>query len=142
MVDTIPEDPVPKDHRIAIGDVVIGMREYGRSSSKPSLVFLPALGVPLRYYDKLLRLWAARGRHVLSMEWRGMPESPVGNSGRARFGYSNLLREDLPAVVRLAQDLGTGDVVMVGHSMGGQLAVLAAVFNDAGLGARSSVRFL
>lgn len=48
-----------------------------------------------------------------------MPESPVGNLGRARFGYSNLLREDLPAVVRLVKNLGTGEVVMVGHSMGG-----------------------
>lgn len=69
MVDAIPEDPVAKNHRIAIGDVVIGMREYGQPSSMPSLVFFSRLGVPLRYYDNLLRLWATRGRHVLSMEW-------------------------------------------------------------------------
>jgi predicted alpha/beta hydrolase len=110
-------------HRVDVGEIQIGVREYGTPGPEPSVVFLPAMGVPLGYYDRLLTAWP---RHVIAVEWRGMPESEVGDLRRARFGYSDLLRLDLPAAVALAVERGAPQVVLVGHSLGGQIALLAA----------------
>ncbi|MFG1605044.1 alpha/beta fold hydrolase [Actinoplanes sp. NPDC049265] len=108
---------------IEVDGFTIGVREYGTPDARPSVVFLPAMGVPLSYYHRLLAAWP---RHVIAVEWRGMPESRVGDLRRARFGYSDLLRRDLPAAVALAVERGAPQVVLVGHSLGGQIALLAA----------------
>ncbi|MEV6630398.1 alpha/beta fold hydrolase [Actinoplanes sp. NPDC051470] len=110
-------------HRLDVDGVQVGVREYGEPGAGPSVVFLPAMGVPLRYYEPLFEAWP---RHVIGVEWRGQPESRVADLRRARFGYSDLLRVDLPAVVALAADRGAPQVVLVGHSLGGQIALLAA----------------
>lgn len=62
----------PRTHRLTLADAVIGVREYHTPSSEPSIVFLPALGVPIGYYEPLFQAWT---RHVIGVEWRGMPES-------------------------------------------------------------------
>lgn len=99
--------------------------EFGEATrARPPIVFLPALGVPLAYYRPLLTEWAARGRHLFGVEMRGMPEADPRALRRAPFGYGVLLRHDLPAV--FADPVLDGRrVVAVGHSLGGQLALLA-----------------
>lgn len=110
-------------HRVAVSGAHVGVREYGTPSAEPSIVFLPALGVPLGYYDNLLGSWR---RHVIGVEWRGMPESRVADLRRAQFGYADLVRVDLPAVAALAAERGAPGIALVGHSLGGQMALLAA----------------
>jgi predicted alpha/beta hydrolase len=87
------------------------------------IVVVPALGVPLAYYLPFLTEWAKRGRHLFGMETRGMPSTSVGAVRRQPFGYGVLVRYDLPAVFALPA-LESG-AVAVGHSLGGQLALLA-----------------
>ena len=115
--------PEPVEHRVPVDDAVLTVEEHSptRRGVGPAVVFLPALGVPLAYYRPLLTRWADRGRRVLAVELRGMPQSPVPDLRRARFGYADLVRTDVPAVAALAGD----DVALVGHSLGGQLALLA-----------------
>ncbi|GLY98555.1 hypothetical protein [Actinoplanes sp. NBRC 103695] len=48
-----------------------------------TVVFLPALGVPLSYYTLLLDAWAAEGRRVVGVEHRGQPASPIADCGGA-----------------------------------------------------------
>ncbi|RUQ98214.1 alpha/beta fold hydrolase [Labedella endophytica] len=100
------------------------VHEYGEPArGRAPIVFLPALGVPLAYYLPLFTEWAARRRHVFGVELRGMPATPVDDLRRQPFGYGELVRHDLPAVFSLpALEEGA---VAVGHSLGGQLAVLA-----------------
>jgi predicted alpha/beta hydrolase len=118
----------PHVHRVGAAGGSIAVEEYGRAhrgADAATVLFLPALGVPLSYYRRLLAGWAARGRHVLGVELRGGPQSPVADLRRDSFGYAHLVNVDLPAVLAL-DALDTGRVVLVGHSLGGHLALLAA----------------
>ncbi|KQQ05864.1 MULTISPECIES: alpha/beta fold hydrolase [unclassified Rathayibacter] len=115
--------PPPVAHRTIEGSPARFV-EYGEPGGRPSVLFVPALGVPLGYYGDLLAAWSARGRHVVAVELRGMPHSSVREVRRQRFGYSALANEDLPAVVREVLG-GPAGFLAVGHSLGGQLALLA-----------------
>lgn len=128
---TVPMEP--RLHPVSPADgVTLTLEEYGRPGAAASIVFLPALGVPLAYYRKLFAAWAARGRHVVGVELRGMPLSPVPDLRRDSFGYAHLVREDLPAVFAGPAVSAADRVVLAGHSLGGQLALLS--------GATGSVR--
>lgn len=102
------------------------VREPARDEARPTtVVFLPALGVPLSYYARLFDVWSADGKRVVGMEHRGQPMSPIAGIRRGRFGYSDIIRTDLPAVFALPEVRDAERVVLVGHSMGGALALLS-----------------
>lgn len=105
--------------------LTLTVEEYGTPGAAASVVFLPALGVPVAYYRPTFETWAARGRHVVGVELRGMPRSPVADLRRDSFGYARLVREDLPAVFAGPAVAAADRVVLVGHSLGGQLALLS-----------------
>jgi predicted alpha/beta hydrolase len=116
----------PRVHPVSSTDgQTLTIEEYGAPGPSASLVFLPALGVPVAYYRPLFEAWVARGRHVVGVELRGMPRSPVSDLRRNPFGYAHLLREDLPAVFTDPAVAAADRVVLVGHSLGGQLALLS-----------------
>jgi predicted alpha/beta hydrolase len=123
----------PRVHRVTSVDAVITVEEYGpeHRHRRASLVFLPALGVPLSYYRPLLEHWTGRGRHLVAVELRGMPQSPVRDLRQEAFGYSRLVRHDVPAVLAHEVLSSTGKVVIVGHSLGGQLALLSTASGTA-----------
>ncbi|WP_181058193.1 MULTISPECIES: alpha/beta fold hydrolase [unclassified Pseudoclavibacter] len=91
----------------------------------PPILFIPALGVPVNYYSRMLSAWAGDGRHIIALELRGMPLTPLSCVRRQRYGYSALIRNDLPAVADALLP-GAAPFIVVGHSLGGQLALLAA----------------
>jgi predicted alpha/beta hydrolase len=116
----------PRVHPVAsTNGLTLTVEEFGAPGPSASLVFLPALGVPVTYYRPLFETWAARGRHVVGVELRGMPRSPVSDLRRDSFGYAHLLREDLPAIFTDPAVAAADRVVLVGHSLGGQLALLS-----------------
>lgn len=99
----------------------IGYRVSGAEQAPTTVVFLPALGVPLAYYAYLISAWTSAGHQVIGVENRGQPLSPFAG----RFGYSDMVRRDLPAVFGIPQVPAAARVVLVGHSIGGALALLA-----------------
>lgn len=98
------------------------------------LYWLPALGVAARNYLPYARALAARGIGLALHEWRGAGSSDRRASRRADWGYRELLLDDLPAGLAMLRGRFPGAGVMLGgHSLGGQLAVLYAALQPAGI---------
>jgi predicted alpha/beta hydrolase len=96
--------------------------EQERSVSQAPVVVLPAMGVPARAYGRLAGELGERGHDATVVE---LPTS-------GDVGYDTLVRGSVGDAVSAASDAaGERGVVLVGHSLGGQLALLtAATRND------------
>ena len=97
------------------------------SDPSPALLCLPAMGVPARFYQPLIRALAdATGGPAYVAELRGQGDDPRRAAGGADFGYREIVEEDLPHWLdHLSREHPHRHVVLLGHSLGGQLAVLA-----------------
>ena len=91
------------------------------------LYWLPALGVTARNYAPFGHALAGRGIAVALHEWRGAGSSDRRASRRVDWGYRELLLADLPAGLAMLRSRFRDTRLMLGgHSLGGQLAVLYA----------------
>lgn len=98
------------------------------------LYWLPALGVAARNYLPFARALAARGIGVALHEWRGAGSSNRRANRHTDWGYRELLLDDLPAGLAVLRHRMPGAGLMLGgHSLGGQLAVLCAGLQPAGV---------
>ena len=65
--------------------------------ARVALLWLPALGVPARKYERLAVALAPHGIALGVHEWRGTGAHPARPSRRNDWGYRELLMEDIPA---------------------------------------------
>jgi predicted alpha/beta hydrolase len=102
----------------------------------PVLLFLPAMGAEASYYEPFARALATAGAGSLAlMDLRGQGRSSERASHFADFGYREMVEIDLPAAIAaLRGRYPNRPLLLVGHSLGGQLATLAAARNHAELG--------
>jgi predicted alpha/beta hydrolase len=98
------------------------------STRAPVLLCLPAMGVPARFYQPMMQSLAnATGGPVYTAELRGQGDSAERAERGADFGYREIVEEDLPRWIdHLAFHHAHRRIVLIGHSLGGQLAVLAS----------------
>ncbi len=95
------------------------------ADSVPVLVVLPAMGVTGRYYLHFTNALAQEARvHAISCDL-------LSGGGRRRgardFGYREIVEHEIPAIVARVRKRFPGHPVMLcGHSLGGQLALLAS----------------
>ena len=103
--------------------------DWAGASPRGSLLFMPGRGDFYEKYLEVLDHWAARGWRVTSADWRGQ-------AGSGRFGTDSVTGHiddfgtwvaDLAAFWGAWKIDGPGPHVLVGHSMGGHLALRAAV---------------
>lgn len=89
-------------------------------------------GRSARFHEafRLVPALAAAGLSSLAIAYRNDPDGPRAADGRSRLGATEW--QDVEAAVRFALGRGARDVVLVGYSMGGTLAMACA--------ARSTVR--
>lgn len=74
----------------------------------------------------IARMFAARGWRAIYFDFRGHGSSGTPAGAGGRWGYDDLVRYDLPAVVHGARARADGwPVVVVGHSLGGHVALAA-----------------
>lgn len=96
----------------------------------PVILCMPAMGVPADFYEPLASAGAEQGLHMITADLRGIGQSSVRASRRTQFGYRDLIRYDWPAVVCAARKrFPTNPIVLLGHSLGGQLSALYASAN-------------
>jgi predicted alpha/beta hydrolase len=88
---------------------------------RSTVLVLPALGVPASYYAPLAETLSQRGHAVAAVDHRGNGGSSVRVRRGVDFGYAALV-EDARMVIRSA----TPPVFVLGHSLGGHVAALAA----------------
>ncbi|MDT8450498.1 MAG: alpha/beta fold hydrolase [Wenzhouxiangellaceae bacterium] len=91
------------------------------------MLLLPGLGISARNYIPFARALAARGTRTMIHEWRGTGASNRRATDGDEWGYRELLELDIDASLRAVLERGNGDRTwLAGHSLGGQLACLAA----------------
>ncbi|MEO6082257.1 MAG: alpha/beta fold hydrolase [Umezawaea sp.] len=89
----------------------------------PVVLVMPAMGIVATYYDPLARGLSRTGFPVVVCDLRGHGGSKPAISRASRFGQQDLVAVDLPAAVAAARRTFPGrPVVLLGHSIGGQLA--------------------
>jgi predicted alpha/beta hydrolase len=97
----------------------------------PVVLCLPAMGVRSGYYEVLGDVLAESGFHAVLADLRGSGTSSVRASRRISFGYAEILEMELPGIVEaVCQEFETEQVIVLGHSLGGQLGLLLAATSD------------
>ena len=131
-LDTSPdpsgvEPPAPVWHERAVVTADGGRLHVAECGSGVPILLLHGHGANLGTFAKMGRLLAANGHRVVAVDLRGFGRSsPVPDS----FDFRGLV-DDVLAVLR-ALDLH--DVILTGHSMGGAVALGAAVHHPDELG--------
>ncbi len=90
------------------------------------MVCFAAMGVRASYYRPLAEALCRQGLRAVTVDLRGNGFSSVRAGRGSDFGYREIAELDFPAVIRAVREQVPGDVVLLGHSLGGQLACLAA----------------
>jgi len=93
----------------------------------PLALVLPGMGIEARYYDRFARALCAEGVSTALSDLRGAGTSSVRAGRRSDFGYGTIAAIDVPAFREaLHHELGPRRTFLIGHSLGGQLALLHA----------------
>lgn len=99
---------------------------YQISEHKNSIIMLPALGVPIQKYEKLIQSLIQQGFNVIAADYPGCGRNTPQVSSDFDFGYADLLAYFIPQLVKIAKDLSKKTPVLFEHSLGGHLATLFA----------------
>ena len=117
--------------RIRAADgVALSARHYppGDDASTPPrlAIFLSATGATQGRFGPYARFLSARGWHALTFDYRSIGESVVPSEHAGKVSMRAWGREDLSAMIDWAvATLGDPRIVLVTHSIGGQIAPLA-----------------
>lgn len=91
----------------------------------PTAIVLPAMGVPARRYARLARVLGFHGINAVVVDLRGTGSSSLRAARHVDWGYLDLVDHEVEAAVVLARGCFPGTPrFFVGHSLGGQLALL------------------
>lgn len=91
----------------------------------PVLLVVPALGTPAGAYKRLAAALAERCAEVAVLELRGVGESGLRASRRADWSYADLVDGEVDqAIAALRQRYPGRPLLLLGHSLGGHLALL------------------
>jgi predicted alpha/beta hydrolase len=95
------------------------------SEEAPILWLQPGMGIEASWYAPLAGPAAARGLRLVRADLRGHGSSELRASPSVDFGYRDIVEFDLPAqLAALRSHFPRAPVVLLGHSLGGQLSLL------------------
>ncbi len=95
------------------------------SAQAPVALIVPALGVAARSYERFGAALREAGLHAACVDLRGVGSSPLRAARGVDWGYLELVDGELAALYdEVRRRLPEAPTVLVGHSLGGQLAML------------------
>jgi predicted alpha/beta hydrolase len=103
----------------------LAVHVYPQVGDGPAVLFLPAMGVPARYYRPFAAALAGHGPAVSVADLRGTGASTPPPDRGTRYGYGELTAD----VGALVERLDGRPVILAGHSLGGQAALLHAALH-------------
>lgn len=90
------------------------------------LFMLPAMGVGGRYYSLLAEQLASLGITVIVSDMRGQGLNRPLAGRKTKYGFIDIVERDVPELVAfIRRELGVKQLWFLGHSLGGQLGLLA-----------------
>jgi predicted alpha/beta hydrolase len=96
------------------------------AAAPATVLFLPAMGVAASYYTPFVQaLSAATGALVVPLDLPGQGQDARRARRGADYGYREVVEELLPRAVEQLAAVSPGPVVLAGHSLGGQLALVS-----------------
>ena len=119
-----------KQHTIHFATFPIVVDIHSHPENKHSLIFLPALGVALNKYGKLISTLTQNGLNVIATDYPHCGRNlPLVNKN-IDYGYSDLLNNFIPQLEQISLESTGKKPVLFGHSLGGHLATLYAQSHD------------
>ncbi|GIJ68710.1 alpha/beta hydrolase family protein [Virgisporangium ochraceum] len=125
-------DPTVEQLPLASGDS-LALHSYPDDGSAPMVLILPAMGVPARYYRHFAAGLHAAGFAVVALDLRANGASTPRPSRRGNHGYADLVDDVAAVCAALAERRAGRPLLLVGHSLGGQIGLLHAANDPAGI---------
>jgi predicted alpha/beta hydrolase len=97
----------------------------------PVVLIWPAMGVRARYYRPFAAALRAAGLAVIVADLRGTGESTPRPARTCRYGYAELAADVGAVLDALKPRLDGRTLVLLGHSLGGQITLLHQALHDA-----------
>jgi predicted alpha/beta hydrolase len=127
-------EPEYSQEFIDVDGARIGVQTYPDPDGTPDapvVLIWPAMGVRARYYRPFAAALRAAGLGVVVADLRGTGESTPAPSRSCRYGYAELAGDIAAVLAALKPRLDGRTRVLLGHSLGGQAAVLHQALHDA-----------
>lgn len=126
MEPTVEQLPRPSGDSLAL-------HSYPDDGSAPVALIVPAMGVPARYYRHFAAELHRAGFAVLALDLRGNGASTPRPSRRTRYGYADLVDDVAAVCAGLTGRRAGRPLLLIGHSLGGQVGLLHAANDPAGI---------
>lgn len=102
----------------------------------PVFLVTPAMALRGSFYQSLAQPMAGAGLRLVAMDLRGHGSSSVRPDRNTDFGYRELLELDWPAAIAVVRGrYPAAPVILLGHSLGGQVSLLYAAANPGAVAA-------
>jgi predicted alpha/beta hydrolase len=105
----------------------IELFDSGLQSDGPVILIFPAMGMKASYYAGFAEALSLSGYAAITADLKGIGRSSVRPGKEVNFGYKEMIETDLGGVVHWARNrFADRNIILLGHSLGGQLASLYA----------------
>lgn len=97
------------------------------TDSNVIFLLLSAMGIASKYYDTLAKHIATQNYIAISTDYKGIGNSSIRPSKKTDYSYTDIVNDDLNnAITTIKTMFPNKKIVVIGHSLGGQMACLHA----------------
>ena len=89
-----------------------------------TLIILPAIGVEIAKYQKLISGLNNNGLNTIAADYPGCGKNTPKVSRSFNYSYHDLLEYFIPQLIQFTSHMNQDNVILFGHSLGGHLATL------------------